>query len=56
LLVDDFVENHLQVLVGVVAFLSDVLDLRPYACNFVVFLSNVDELAFEAVLEDIRGE
>ena len=56
LLVDDFVENHLQVLVGVVAFLSDVLDLRPYACNLVVFLSNVDELAFEAVLEDIRRE
>lgn len=56
LLVDDFVENHLQVLVGVVAFLSDVLDLRPYACNFVVFFSNVDELAFEAILEDVWRE
>ena len=56
LLIDDFVEDHLQVLVGIVALLADVLDLCADACHLVVFIPDVGELALEAVLEDVRRE
>lgn len=53
MLVDDLIQNHLQVLVGVIPLLPDILDLGPNADHFVVFLPHIRELALETVLEDI---
>ena len=56
MLIDDFFEDHPQVLVGIVAFLADVLDLCADACHLVVFISEFGELAFKAILEDVWRE
>lgn len=56
LLVDNLIQNHLQILIGIVPFLLDALDLFLDAVDLIVLLSNIYELSLEAVIELIRRE
>jgi hypothetical protein len=56
LLIDDFIEDHFEVLVRVVPFFFDVLDLSLDARHFIIFLSHICEFTLIAICELIGGE
>lgn len=56
LLINDLIDDHFEILIGVVPFLFDALDLGSNACHFVVLFSHVCKFPLVAVCELIRRE
>jgi len=56
LLIDNFIQNHLQILTGIAPFLLNTLYLifNPY--NLIIFFSDINILPFHSIFELIRWE
>ena len=56
MLIDDFVYNYFEVVIGGLIFLFDVLNLSLEIHNALVFVAYIEELTLKAVLVLVRGE
>ena len=56
LLINDFIQNHLQILTGIASFLLNTLYLTFNPYNLIIFFSDINILPFHSIFELIRRE